>query len=268
MRTDPDNRTFHYDGKAYGIVIAGHFDKPDTYVTKRPEGMSDWLITYTLSGEGYFRTPGQETVCKAGDVTLLRAGTPHQYGTVSGQSWHFVWAHFSDRFMESRLLPEADLVVQSVDNSSSRKRIYRTFKKIINDFRERGEYWHELCLNGLREILLLLAQKSIQRLDARIEETLNYLSLHMRKPLRIDELSRSIGLSPSRLSHLFKESTGLSIIDTLNRMRIRQAALMIEHTDRSLTEIAYDVGYQNYNHFTKQFRKHYGVNPGSYKRTT
>ena len=69
-------------------------------------------------------------------------------------------------------------------------------------------------------------------MDPRIEEVLHLLSQHMREPLRIDAIARTVGLSASRLSHLFKQETGSSIVDTLNRMRIRQAALLIEHFRR------------------------------------
>jgi AraC family transcriptional regulator of arabinose operon len=255
-----------FDGKAYGIVIAGHFNEPDTYCTERPQGMSDWLITYTLGGEGYYSVPGREKLlCRAGDVTLLAPGTPHRYGTSKGETWHFVWAHFSPQRMEASLLPEEPLSQQNAD-SFARRRIYRAFKRILSDSRERGEFWHELCLNALREILMLLAQRKHRRMDPRVEETLHLLSLHMREPVRIDTLARTVGVSPSRLSHLFKADTGLSIVDALNQMRIRQAALLLEHTGRSASEVCGDVGFQNYNHFINQFHKWYGMSPSAYRK--
>ncbi|WP_199615863.1 helix-turn-helix domain-containing protein [Paenibacillus alkalitolerans] len=255
-----------FDGKAYGIVIAGHFQTDDTYITSRPQGMDDWLIAFTLSGQGYFVTPGGKKICSGGDVSLLKPGTPHVYGTEKNQSWNFVWAHFSSRHIEEKLLPVEELSIQTFETGSVRKRAYRAFRRIISDSRERGEYWHELCLEALREILMLLAQRRNQKLDPRIEEALHYLSQNMRQSVRIDALAKSVGLSPSRLSHMFKEYTGLSVIDSLNKMRIRQAALLLEHTGRSAAEAAYDVGFQNYNHFINQFRKWYGVNPSTFKK--
>jgi AraC family transcriptional regulator of arabinose operon len=259
-----------FGGQAKGVVIAGHFHETDTYITKRPHGMSDWLITFTLNGEGYFVTPAGERRCKSGDLGLLRAGTPHQYGTATGGIWHFVWAHISPQHIEAALLPEDEVSVYSIDNATSRKRIYRAFRRVLTDSRERGEYWNELCIGALREVLMLAAGRNRRKLDPRIEETLHLLSRHMREPVRIESIAKTVGLSSSRLSHLFKESTGSSIIDALNRMRIRQAALLLECTDRTASEVAYDVGFQNYNHFIRQFRKWHGVNPSTYmgKRQT
>ncbi|TMV48403.1 helix-turn-helix domain-containing protein [Paenibacillus mesophilus] len=260
------NRPAGNGGVTSGVVIAGHFNEPDTYMTRRPDGMEDWLITYTLGGTGYYITSGTKSLCRAGDIALLKSGTPHQYGTEKGERWHFVWAHFSSRMLETGLLPDKELIVHRVESDSVRKRIYRAFKRVISDFGERGPYWHELSENALREILLLLAKRMSGPTDPRIEEALRLLSENMRDSVRIDVLARAVGLSPSRLSHLFKETTGHSIVETLNRMRIRQAALLLRHTDRNASEVAQDVGFGNYNHFLNQFRKQFGVNPSTFQR--
>jgi len=254
------------DNLAYGIVFTGHFQVDDSYVTHRPHGRNDWLIAYTLGGRGYFSTPEDYRECGEGDIALLRPGSPHTYGTWKGKTWNFVWAHFPVNAIGDHLLPAQPLYTQHIDAGSLRTRIHEAFGRILSDSRERSEFWNELCLNSLREILMLLSQQRERRLDPRIAEALHYLSVHMRSPLQIDRLAKTIGLSPSRLSHLFKEQTGLSIVDTLNRMRILQAALLLEHTHRSAAEVAYDVGFHNYNHFMNQFRKWLGTTPSAYRR--
>ncbi|SFL23084.1 AraC family transcriptional regulator, arabinose operon regulatory protein [Paenibacillus sp. 1_12] len=255
-----------YKSYAYDTVIAGHFQENETYFINRPNGRHDWLMTFTLDGEGYFKVPGKELISQFGDVTLLKPDIPHQYGTRRGHTWYFVWAHFSSNVIETSLLPNDNLIQQRIENESARQRIHHAFTRVISDSRERGEYWNELCCTAIREIIMLLAQKKRHIMDSRIEETLYLLSQRMREPIRIEELAQSVGLSASRLSHLFKTITGHSIVDTLNRMRVQQAALLFEHTERSATQVCFDVGFQNYNHFTNQFRKWYGINPSSYMK--
>lgn len=48
------------------VLIAGHFHVKDTYQTKRQAGMNDWLITFTLDGEGYFKTGDEHIKCTKG----------------------------------------------------------------------------------------------------------------------------------------------------------------------------------------------------------
>jgi AraC family transcriptional regulator, arabinose operon regulatory protein len=252
------------NGFAYRMVIAGHYHESDTYSIVRPDGMSEWLITYTLGGEGYFEADGCEQRVMAGDVTLLKPGTPHCYGTPKGKRWHFVWAHFTGGLMDTSLLPLDALTIRQIEQQAMRERIYQAFLRILSDSREQGAYWHELCLGALREVLMLLAKQQTSGIDPRIEETLYLLAQRMQESVRVEELARSVGLSASRLSHLFKENTGESIVEALNRMRIKQAALLLAHTNRNATEAAHDVGFQNYNHFTRQFRKYIGLTPSEF----
>ncbi|GHI01109.1 DNA-binding transcriptional regulator AraC [Neobacillus kokaensis] len=251
-----------------GVSVAGHFHMNDSYVTKRPQGMSDWLITFTLGGEGYFLINKEEKRCSAGDIVLLRAGTPHQYGTCQGKEWNFLWAHFTQDLFEINYLPDGALLTHTVENDFVRKRTQQAFEKLIQDYREKNRYWNELCQNSLSEILLLYAQRQHQSLDPRMEEVLHLLSKNMKDSIRIDDVAKSVGLSSSRLSHLFKENMGQSILETLNQMRLNQAILLLEHTDRTATEVAIDVGFQNYNHFANQFRRRYGMPPREYRRKT
>ncbi len=261
------DRPSNYDGLANGMVIAGHFHEQDTYSTIRPDGMSDWLITYTLDGEGYFEAAGCERRVRAGDITLLKPGTPHRYGTPKGKMWNFVWAHFTGGLLESSLLPNEALTIRQIEQQAVRERILHAFLRLLSDSRERAAYWHELCLSALREILMLLAKQQTSGVDPRIEETLYLLAQRMQETVRVEDLARCVGLSASRLSHLFKENTGESIVEALNRMRIKQAALLLAHTNRNATEAAHDVGFQNYNHFTRQFRKYIGLTPSEFSQS-
>jgi len=264
MRTEPLFEA--YGGETPGLVIAGRFHAPDTYVVDRPAGRDDWLLAYTLDGCGYVRTPGGEQRLGPGDALLLRAGVPHRYGTCSGEIWRFVWAHFAPDRVDASFLPEGEAAVASIADPSARRRIVSAFRRLLTDARERGDYWNELCCGALQEVLALAARNGARRLDPRVEEARRLLAANLREPVRVDALAKAVGLSPSRLSHLFKQSTGQSIVDALNAMRVRQAALLLEHTRRGAAEIAYDVGFQNYNHFLAQFRKRFGTSPSGFRR--
>jgi AraC family transcriptional regulator of arabinose operon len=252
-----------------GTIVSDHFNENDTYISKRPNGMKDWLITFTLSGEGYMKTQGEERRLNAGDIAIIKNDTPHQYGTQKNQAWNFVWVHFvpGAQNIDWIQLPESPkgFVFQSIDNTYLHKRIYRVFKRIIYDNRQGGPLSNELCMNALNEVLLLISRNIKKQADPRVSEVIHILTEQMTEPLQIEALAKRIGLSSSRLSHLFKKEMGHSIVETLIQMRLRQAALLLQHSNRNATEIALDVGFQNYNHFANQFKKYYAVNPREYR---
>jgi AraC family transcriptional regulator, arabinose operon regulatory protein len=253
-----------------GTIVSDHFNENDAYIVKRPLGRKDWLITFTLSGEGYVIIQGEEKRIKAGDIAIIKSDTPHVYGTRKGEVWNFQWVHFIPNAYKVNWmqLPESPkgLVFQSIDNSYTYKRIYHAFKRIIYDNRQISPNANELCMNALSEVLLLILQNIKKPIDPRVSEVITILTESMTEPLQIEALAKSVGLSPSRMSHLFKAEIGHSIVETLIQMRLRQAALLLQHSTRNATEIAMDVGFQNYNHFANQFKKAYGVNPMKYRK--
>lgn len=248
-----------------GGIVTGHFRETDAYAVSRPSGRADWLLTYTLAGEGYYRTREGERRCGAGELALLRKGVPHEYGTSAGQIWNFMWAHFPG-MPETGLLPEAEVLIARIPGGAMQRRVLRVFRSVLSDSRVRGEFWEELCLNQLSGLLLLMAGQLADRLDPRISRVVRLLSAHMQEPLTIEELAGRVGLSASRLSHLFKAETGRSIVETLNGMRLEQAALLMKQAGRTATEAAYDVGFMSYNHFAALFRRRFGCSPADYRR--
>ncbi|WP_339223682.1 helix-turn-helix domain-containing protein [Paenibacillus sp. FSL W7-1332] len=248
-----------------GTIFGDHFDQDDAYRLRRPHGMKDWLLVYTLHGEGYVRTPAGEKRCGPGQLGLLRANIAHEYGTVKGKRWNFLWIHYPG-LPENRMLRYEEFLVETLPDERVRGRVEQAFRNVLQDSLDRLDLWEALCENSLREILLLLAQRMNKRLDPRVEQTLGLLSRSLKEDIRIDEISREIGISGSRLAHLFKQETGYTIVEHLNQMRVRHAALLMTHSGRTANEAALDVGFNSYNHFADQFRKQYGVSPRQYRQ--
>ncbi|WP_312890798.1 AraC family transcriptional regulator [Paenibacillus endophyticus] len=250
---------------SYNNLFGGRLDETDTYKHRRPSGMEDWLLFFTLEGEGYLRTAGEEQLCQSGQIAFLRSGIPHEYGTSKGKRWHFYWAHFQ-KLPEIDYLPNHEIIIADIPEGQLFQRVMQTIQNVLTDSREQASFWHMLCENSLREIILLAARLLEKRLDPRIELALQYLSRNMTRSIRLEDVAGAASLSLSRLSHLFKQETGGTIIEHLNRLRLQQAALLMEHMGRTATEAALDVGFNNYNHFADLFRIAYGLSPRAYKK--
>jgi AraC family transcriptional regulator of arabinose operon len=102
-------------------------------------------------------------------------------------------------------------------------------------------------------------------MDPRVSEVLHALMHRMSESHSVAALAQAVNLSPSRLAHMFKEQVGDSIIDTLNKIRLRQAARLLRFTTRQVGEVARDVGFQDPFYFTKQFKAFYGTSPSEFR---
>ena len=82
--------------------------------------------------------------------------------------------------------------------------------------------------------------------------------------LGLDTVAEEFGYTASYLSRMFKKDTGVNIVDYINETRILAARKMLTEGDRKVYEVAEEVGYNNYNHFSKTFKRIAGITPSQF----
>ena len=99
--------------------------------------------------------------------------------------------------------------------------------------------------------------------DYRIQEVLRCLEAD---PLKnIHDLGRLVNLSNSRLGHLFKTETGISLDSYLTEVRLEKAAELLASTDMQIKEIASIVGYRQVPSLDRAFRNKFKLSPADYR---
>jgi AraC-like DNA-binding protein len=95
---------------------------------------------------------------------------------------------------------------------------------------------------------------------------LAWLSDHFHENVTLAQMAKAVGLSSSRAAHILKEGTGKSMLQHIHRLRVQEAQRLLERSDMSSSEIAYEVGFSDQSYFIKQFRRWMGVTPSKYRR--
>lgn len=106
-------------------------------------------------------------------------------------------------------------------------------------------------------------------MDRRVAETLRTImseDLYLRARLPVGELATTVRLSSSRLRHIFKAETGVSLTRFALALKLERARGLLETTRLSVKEIGGMVGICHESHFVHLFRKQYGLPPGFYRR--
>ncbi len=108
--------------------------------------------------------------------------------------------------------------------------------------------------------------ESLDREETRLfHEMLGFVHANFAQPLSVKDIADSAILNKNRCSALFKKYTNMSPIKYLNEYRLYTAKNMILHTDKSISDISADVGYNQISHFIEQFRLSYGMSPLKYR---
>jgi transcriptional regulator GlxA family with amidase domain len=99
--------------------------------------------------------------------------------------------------------------------------------------------------------------------DYRLKEVLRCIE---REPSRtVRDLAVLVNLSRSRLSHLFKTQTGMSLNHFLADVRLNRAAELLRSTEIQIKEISYVVGYHQPSSFDRAFRNKFDLSPADYR---
>ena len=131
---------------------------------------------------------------------------------------------------------------------------------------------HELLLRAqLLELLVVLARaehtpaEDPQRHRLRLERTLALIHEHFSEPLSLAALARHAGMSISRFSCVFREALGTSPLDYVGATRMREARRRLRSPVQSIAEVAYAVGFQDSNYFSRSFKQHHGMSPREFR---
>ncbi|MBD2862352.1 AraC family transcriptional regulator [Paenibacillus oceani] len=99
-----------------------------------------------------------------------------------------------------------------------------------------------------------------------VMEMLKYIHLHYTEELSLSQLSELLDRNPSYLSSIFKRHVGQSFVGYVHALRIGRAASLIVTTPMTISEIALEVGFDNFRTFSKVFKEIKGVSPQDFRR--
>jgi two-component system response regulator YesN len=97
-----------------------------------------------------------------------------------------------------------------------------------------------------------------------IQQILDFTKEHFSEKISIEAFSEKMGVSASYLSRKFKEATGTSYLDFLNKYRIQQAVGLLETGKYKVYEVSDMTGFTDYKHFNTVFKRYTNVSPSEF----
>lgn len=178
-----------------------------------------------------------------------------------------------ERVILNSVIKNICLIIYNYIREAERNNPVRRYKKNAS----RVEYTYILeqavTLQEIREMLLIYVQavfgrKKIenQGSNVSVRQVIAYMSKHYQdKGLSINRMAEEVFLTPTYLSSLFKQDTGLTINQYLTKLRIECAKSLLLDTKYKLYQIADMVGYEDAAYFARIFKNQTGMTPSEYK---
>jgi len=135
--------------------------------------------------------------------------------------------------------------------------------RINNIIRQRNE----LRVAFRKQIVVEPTKLTVTTLDEQLlKKCVELIEANIADPdFNVDELCRGVGLSRPAVYKKVKSLTGLSVVEFIRSIRLKRAAQLLAQDKSSISDVMYQVGFNNRSYFSLRFKEEFGCNPNEYE---
>lgn len=245
-----------------------------------------WEIVHVFTGHFRLHLDEEELLLSPGDSAFISPGAIHGGAPLESQGCCYecllidtemIFQPSAFHIYELRLL---DILHQKVQITrffpASAVAVNQILTAMLDGIRYKPE-GYTLHLLGLTCSLFatLLQNHDYTEIDSaknrkkigQFKEVMAFIDSHYQEAISLVDLAASVNMTPNYFCRYFRELTHRSPMDYLNYYRIEAACERLARTDKTITEIAYECGFQDASYFVKVFRRYKHVTPSQYLRS-
>ena len=246
---------------------------PEYFISTGSLSESMPSMHYHPSYEIYYLEAGNREYFVEDKYFSVTAGTfvlipKHQFHRTGGSYGLRTLIGFTDEFLKKTYTDSAIAsMLKCFENTllipeESKQKMFKSLLTSISKSRNQTEFALYLGVL-LNELSLCKAETSY---DAQKSEIITYINENYAKIHSIDQIAQHFFISKYHLCHTFKKAMGMTVIDYLNRIKIKNACNIIASTNKDFLEISQICGFNSSAYFSKVFKDITGVSPREYKQ--
>ncbi|MHA6482904.1 AraC family transcriptional regulator [Paenibacillus sp. strain BS8-2] len=281
--------SYFREGEAFCII-----QFPEAVKDRQKPHSHDFVeICYVYSGTGYHTIGEQEYEVSKGDLFLINYDMTHAFYRDPGDQELVTYnILFKPGFLDESLLPfhdfssltmsylfknqwDDDLVRSDLRlNAAEQREFDQLITKMDNEYHQRQDGYNAIIRAYMIELIVrimrLFNQRGAGDVQQRkkasvIESAIQHLDKHYNEPVSLMDLARKSFVSKNYFCQLFKETTGQTVSQYTQQIRIDEACKQIVESNKTMNEIALDVGYTDYKAFYVTFKRLTGFSPNTYR---
>lgn len=228
-------------------------------------------LFYIVSGKGAFILPDCEVPVKANDLVIINPNIEHTEKSNKQDSLEYIALGLEGI---SFSLPKEDSQIGLFTYQGDRDDILFYLKKLLlevvnsyNDFEIVCKNIIEILVVKLRRAKNITIKKDTpQQMNQSVALAKHYINHNYRNPITLDILAKVGNINKYYLAHTFKQDIGISPIEYLNQVRIKEAKTLLETTSYTIAEVALFNGFSSQSFFSQAFKREVKQTPSEYKK--
>jgi transcriptional regulator, AraC family len=245
---------------------------------------SDWHSTlhthpftelfYVVDGKGEFNIQGQRFPVKPNDFVIINPQVEHTELSSPDEPLEYIVLGINGlSFSNLTPVSEGGHPFSFFNLRDEQKDILRYLNAMVQEATSQ-QMSYELVCHNLLEILLIKILRH-QHFDLEVGKQSkatkdisfikHYLETYYHESIQLEDLASMTHLSRFYISHSFKKEIGMSPMEYLIDIRIKESKILLRTTNYSISQVADIVGFTTPTYFSKQFRKSTGISPTDYR---
>lgn len=250
---------------------------PDKYNFKPQSGriLNEYQLVYITKGYGYFSSQScKERKIKAGTMILLFPGEWHSYYPDPEEGWDEYWVGFRGPHIDKRVEKRFFIKEDPLHQIGLSATIIGLYEDILNYSGQEKSGYQQIISSIVLHILgsVYYKEKNNSFTNTYVVDKINEARILMKEnleqPFSPEEIAEQLGLGYSWFRRMFKEYTGISPAQYQLQQKLLRAKNLLTGTNKNISEIAYELNFENAGQFSTFFRKKEGVTPSEFRERT
>ncbi len=231
-------------------------------------------LFYVVDGKGEFNIQGQRFHVKPNDFVIINPQVEHTELSSPDEPLEYIVLGINGlSFSNLTPVSEGGHPFSFFNLRDEQKDILRYLNAMVQEATSQSMSYELVCHN-LLEILLIKILRH-QHFDLEVGKQSkatkdisfikHYLETYYHESIQLEDLASMTHLSRFYISHSFKKEIGMSPMEYLIAIRIKESKILLRTTNYSISQVADIVGFTTPTYFSKQFRKSTGISPTDYR---
>ena len=231
-------------------------------------------LFYIIGGKGQFLIQDQLYPVNVNNLVMINPNVPHTEVSLNAQPLEYIVLGIDGIELQTSETSNGQFSIldqfESVEISGCLRNILREMEMKSTGYKDVCQAYMEiLIIRLMRNTALAIPTEpqavSTNRQCAAIRR---YIDLHFKESLTLEQLADEGHMNKYYLSHAFKREYGISPINYMISLRIRESKYLLAETDLSMSQIAQLLGFSSLSYFSQVFRKTQGLSPMEYRQNS
>ena len=243
------------------------------FTEERGRTLQEYQIIYITEGKGYFlsKTLGRKVPVGRGSVFLLFPGEWHTYRPDTATGWTEYWIGFNGELVDHWIRNGFFSPDKPVYNIGLHEDMVSLYKEAIQAASEQASGFQQRLLGILTHLMGQGIYYNRQETFSEVNDQINQAKILISEQFRTitaEEVARQLCMGYSNFRKIFKEYTGFSPAKYIQEIRFSKVKEALTNSSLPVKQIAYEMGFDNYDYFFTAFRRVTGMTPSDYRDMT